>query len=241
MGRRPPAGSPRDTASAGSETDKPRAQKPVAEARSETQESKTVTWPMTNEPRPDGLQLAHEREQRRRSETLNPRANTRPQKGGMHGGTRKRQSNMRQMAEHLRLKPGSQKTPTVAHDRRHGRTQLATTAATAAPDSEPKTAPARQKRGAAGHRSRAQRTAQTTPPTGKSSPRRATRRPPTLTERPKRPPAPTGANRPTKPRKAQRAWKRPRISRTQGVVGSKPLGDGGLQAPKIPENPVDFR
>jgi len=65
--------------------------------------------------------------------------------------------------------------------------------------------------------------------------------PPTLTERPKRPPAPTGANRPTKPRKAQRAWKRPRISRTQGVVGSKPLGDGGLQAPKIPENPVDFR
>jgi hypothetical protein len=136
---------------------------------------------------------------------------------------------------------GSEKTPTVAHDRRHGRTQLATTAATAAPDSEPKTAPARQKRGAAGHRSRAQRTAQTTPPTGKSSPRRATRRPPTLTERPKRPPAPTGANRPTKPRKAQRAWKRPRISRTQGVVGSKPLGDGGLQAPKIPENPVDFR
>jgi hypothetical protein len=70
---------------------------------------------------------------------------------------------------------GSEKTPTVAHDRRHGRTQLATTAATAAPDSEPKTAPARQKRGAAGHRSRAQRAAQTTPPTGKSSPQRSTR------------------------------------------------------------------
>jgi hypothetical protein len=34
---------------------------------------------------------------------------------------------MRQMAEHLRLKPGSQKAPTVAHDRRHGRTQRATT------------------------------------------------------------------------------------------------------------------
>lgn len=65
--------------------------------------------------------------------------------------------------------------------------------------------------------------------------------PPTLTKRLKRPPAPTGAKRPTKPRKARRAWKMPRISRTQGVVGSKPLGDGGLQAPKIPENLVDFR
>ena len=48
-------------------------------------------------------------------------------------------------------------------------------AATAAQDSAPKTAPARQKRGATDHRSRAQRAAQTTPPTGKSSPRRATR------------------------------------------------------------------
>jgi hypothetical protein len=173
--RHPPAGSPGDTVSAGSETDKTRAQKHVADARSDTQESGTVTWPTTNEPRSDALQLEHEREQRRRSETLNPGPARGQDTAESTGVTCKRQTNMRQMAEHLRLKPGSQKTPTVAHDRRHGRTQRATTAATAAPDSAPKTAPARQKRGATGHRSRAQRAAQTTPPTGKSSPRRSTR------------------------------------------------------------------
>jgi len=159
-----PANSPRDTASAGSETDKTRAEEPVAEARGETQESKTATWPTTNEPRSDGLQLAHEREQRRRSETLNPGPARGQDTAECTGVTCTRQTNMRQMAEHLRLKPGSQKTPTAAHD-----------AATAAQDSAPKTAPARQKRGATGHRSRAQRAAQTTPPTGKSSPRRSTR------------------------------------------------------------------
>ena len=38
--RHPPAGSPGDTVSAGSETDKTRAQKHVADARSDTQESR---------------------------------------------------------------------------------------------------------------------------------------------------------------------------------------------------------
>ena len=126
MGRRPPAGSPRDTASAGSETDKPRAQKPVAEARSETQESKTVTWPMTNEPRPDGLQLAHEREQRRRSETLNPRANTRPQKGGMHRWHTQKAVEHAPDGRTPATQTGSQKAPTVAHDSRHSCTRLRT-------------------------------------------------------------------------------------------------------------------
>ena len=237
-----PANSPRDTASAGSETDKTRAEEPVAEARGETQESKTVTWPTTNEPRSDGLQLAHEREQRRRSETLNPGPARGQDTAECTGVTCTRQTNMRQMAEHLRLKPGSQKTPTVAHDRRHGRTQRATT-----PPQLHRTP----------HQRRRQRDRREEQQVAEAAHKEQHRRlhrqakahldglpepwPPTLTERPKRPPAPTGANRPTKPRKARRAWKRPRISRTQGVVGSKPLGDGGLQAPKIPENPVDFR
>ena len=121
-----PSTSPRDTASAGSETDKSRAQKPVAEARGETQESRTVTWPTTNEPRSDGLQLAHEREQRRRSETLNPGPARGQDTAESTGVKCKRQTNMRQMAEHLRLKPGSQKTPTVAHDSRHSCTRLRT-------------------------------------------------------------------------------------------------------------------
>ena len=169
-------------------------------------------------------------------------ASTRPRNGGMH------RRHMQEADEHAPYgrtpAPQTRQPEDTDSSTRPPPREDATRhdAATAAQDSAPKTAPARQKRGATGHRSRAQRAAQTTPPTGKSSPRRATRSmATTLTERPKRPPAPTGANRPTKPRKAQRAWKRPRTSRTQGVVGSKPLGDGGLQAPKIPEDPVDFR
>jgi len=102
---------------------------------------------------------------------------------GQHASTKRRNAwwHTQKAGEHApdgrtpATQTGSQKAPAVAHDRRHGRTQRATTAATAAPDSAPKTAPARQKRGATGHQSRAQRAAQTTPPTGKSSPRRSTR------------------------------------------------------------------
>jgi hypothetical protein len=139
-----------------------------------------VTWPTTNEPRSDALQLGHEREQRRRSETLNPGPARGRDTAESTGVTCKRQTNMRQMAEQLRRKTAAGK-----HQQWH------TTAAT---ERRPKkTAPARQKRRAKGRRSRAQRAAQTTPPTGTSLARRPNKwhGSPTLTERPKRPPAPS--------------------------------------------------
>jgi hypothetical protein len=169
---------------------------------------------------------------------------------GQHASTKRRNAwwHTQKAGEHApdgrtpATQTGSQKAPAVAHDRRHGRTQRATTAATL------HQTPHQRRR--QGDRREEQ---QVTEAAHKEQHRRLHRQakahldglpeawPPTLTERLKRPPAPTGAKRPTKPREARRARKRPRISRTQGVVGSKPLGGGGLQAPKIPENPVDFR
>jgi hypothetical protein len=120
---------------------------------------------------------------------------------------------------------GSQKTPAVAHDRRHGRTQGAATAATTAQGSAPRTTTARQKRGAKGHRSRAQKAAQT-PPANKTRAHLTNHSKhghPTLTESPKRPPAPTGANRPTELPTTWRVWKGPRNRRKQMVVTGKRL------------------
>ena len=200
------------------------------------------SWPMTNEPRSDALQLGHEREQRLRSETLNPGPARGQDTAECIDSTRERWTHMHQMAEHPRRKPGARRPQ-----------QWHTTAATGGRNA-PRQPPQLHQTPHQRRRQRDRREEQqVTEAAHKEQHRRLHRQakahldglpepwPPTLTERPKRPPAPTGANRPTKPRKAQRAWKRPRISRTQGVVGSKPLGDGGLQAPKIPENPVDFR
>lgn len=190
---------------------------------------------MTNEPRSDGLQLAHEREQRRRSETLNPGPARGQDTAECIDSTRERWTHMHQMAEHPRRKPGARRPQ-----------QWHTTAATGGRNA-PRQPPQLHQTPHQRRRQRDRREEQqVTEAAHKEQHRRLHRQakahldglpkawPPTLTERLKRPPARTGIKRPTKLRKVPKSLEKASDQSNTGGSWQQTAGGRGFAGAQNP-------